>query len=225
MGDRVAVLSTRPGRLKGEDTGWGKRPPVLLRVRTVDGGFVDRTGEAWPLPEVEWTAMHLNAGGALGEKPAETEQAVAYDAHGDGVTFSTEPLDRDTELIGPASAKLLVSSTTTDADLFLVVRVFDPAGDEMVFRGAVDPHMPVGQGWLRASHRQLDPDLSRPWRPYHTHDSVQPLILGEVYELDVEIWPIGIVVPKGYRAALTVRGRDYEFAGADDAAALSHPCA
>ena len=36
--------------------------------------------------------------------------------------------------------------------------------------GAIDPHTPIAQGWLRASHRKLDPKLSTPYRPYHTHD-------------------------------------------------------
>ena len=45
---------------------------------------------------------------------------------------------------------------------------------------------------------------------------------GEVVELDVEIWPTSIVVPAGYRVGLSVRGTDYEFEGADEAAELSH---
>ena len=52
-----------------------------------------------------------------------------------------------------------------------------------------------------------------PYRPYHTHDEEQRLTPGEVYELDVEIWPSCIVVPKGYRVGLSVRGRDYEWPG------------
>ncbi|MBT5948849.1 MAG: peptidase S15, partial [Nitrospinaceae bacterium] len=83
-----------------------------------------------------------------------------------------------------------------------------------VFQGALDPNTPIGQGWLRASHRKLDPELSEPYRPYHTHDEKQPLTPGEVVELDVEIWVTSIVVPVGYRVALSVRGKDYEYAGA-----------
>ena len=33
-------------------------------------------------------------------------------------------------------------------------------------------------------------------------------------ELDIEIWPTSIVVPAGYRVALTIRGKDYEYGGA-----------
>jgi len=34
-------------------------------------------------------------------------------------------------------------------------------------------------------------------------------------ELDVEIWPTSIVVEPGYRLALTLRGKDYEYDGTD----------
>ena len=59
----------------------------------------------------------------------------------------------------------------------------------------------------------IDARLSLPYRPYHSHDEVLPLHPGEPVELDVEIWPTGIVIPPGYRLALTVRGKDYEWDG------------
>jgi predicted acyl esterase len=120
-------------------------------------------------------------------------------------------LDKETEITGPLAAKLFVSSSTADADLFLVFRVYTPDLKEVVFMGAIDPHTPVAQGWLRASHRKLDPQRSAEYRPYHTHDQKQPLKPGEIVQLDVEIWPTSIVVPAGHRIALTVRGRDYEW--------------
>jgi hypothetical protein len=89
--------------------------------------------------------------------------------------------------------------------------VFSADLREVVFQGAIDPHTPVAQGWLRASHRKLDARLSTEYRPYHTHDAVQPLVPGEPVQLDVEIWPTSIVVPAGHRVALSVRGRDYEW--------------
>ena len=52
-----------------------------------------------------------------------------------------------------------------------------------------------------------------PYRPYHPHDRVEPLAPGEVYECDVEIVTSCIVVPEGWRIALTVRGKDYEYDG------------
>jgi len=138
---------------------------------------------------------------------------VTYAGLGEGVTFLAPPLEAETEITGPLAAKLWISSETADADFFLVVRVFAPDMKEVTFQGALDPHTPIAQGWLRASHRKLDAALTRPYRPYHAHDERQPLVPGEVYELDVEIWPTCLVIPAGYRIALTVRGRDYEYPG------------
>ncbi len=83
-----------------------------------------------------------------------------------------------------------------------MLRVFTPDLKEIVFKGSNDPHTPVGIGWLRASHRKLDPYQTLPYRPYHTHDEVQPLTPGEIYELDIEIWPTSIVLPEGYRLGI-----------------------
>lgn len=131
----------------------------------------------------------------------------------EGITFMLPPQPKDMEITGPSAVKLFLSSSTTDADVFAVLRVFTPDLQEVVFQGALDPHTPIGQGWLRASHRKLDPKLSKPHRPYHTHDEKQPLKPGQAVELDVEIIPTSIVVPAGYRLALTLRGKDYVYTG------------
>ncbi|MDP2238571.1 MAG: CocE/NonD family hydrolase [Burkholderiales bacterium] len=207
--------------LKGVANGWDKQPRVLLQVRHPGEKFVERHENEWPLARTQWTHFYLDPKEMrLSPVPVATAQALTYEAMGDGVTFSTPPLAQDTEITGPSALKLFVSSSTADADIFAVLRVFDPAGKEVVFQGALDPHTPIAQGWLRASHRKLDPKLSLPHRPYHTHDEKRPLTPGQVYELDVEIWPTCIVVPKGYRIALTVRGKDYEYEG--EAATLSN---
>jgi predicted acyl esterase len=207
--------------LKGEKNGWDRQPRVVLQVRHPGEKFVERHETEWPLARTQWTRFHLDPDGmTLSPAPAASEKSVTYDALGEGVTFSTPPLERPTEITGPIALKLWVSSATADADIFAVLRVFDPSGKEVVFQGALDPHTPVAQGWLRASQRKLDPKLTLPYRPYHTHDEKQPLKPGEAYELDVEIWPTCIVVPKGYRIALTIRGKDYEWEG--EAATLSN---
>jgi predicted acyl esterase len=75
---------------------------------------------------------------------------------------STPSLEAETEITGPMAAKLYVSSASADADLFLLLRVFEPGGEEVTFHGANAPNAPIAQGWLRASHRKLDRELS--WR-------------------------------------------------------------
>ena len=200
--------------LKGEDTGWKKQPKVVLQVRHPGEQFVERHESEWPLARTRWTRLYLNpADHGLVNTPLARDGRATYSGFGEGVTFLTTPLKAETEITGPIAAKLFVSSETADADLFLIVRVLSPNMKEVVFQGALDPHTPIAQGWLRASHRKLDPALTLPYRPYHTHDERQPLTPGRVYELDVEIWPTSIVVPAGHRLALTVRGRDYEHPG------------
>src|SRR5699024_6206905 len=121
----------------------------------------------------------------------------------------TKPFGEETEMTGPMAAKLFISSSTIDADLFLTIRLFSPKGEEILYRGAMDPRTPISQGWLRASHRKLDLSRSTKYQPYHTHDEKQPLTPNEIYELDIEIWPTSIVIPKGYQLALTIGGCDY----------------
>jgi len=200
--------------LKGERNGWDRHPKVQLQVRHIDR-FVERHENQWPLAHTQWTKFHLHpADHSLRTNvgAATRDATITYDAMGDGVTFLSAPLQRDTEISGPLAARLFVSSSTSDADLFLIFRVYTPDLREVTFMGAIDPHTPVAQGWLRASHRKLDAALSLPYRPYHTHEEKQPLKPGEVVQLDIELWPTSIVVPAGHRIALTVRGRDYEFA-------------
>jgi predicted acyl esterase len=199
--------------LKGEDAGWSRQPRVLLQIRHVDR-FVERAENEWPLARTRWTKLSLEPSGhALTTAPATTAGTLEYDALGDGVTFLTAPVAEATEITGPSALKLFVSSSTADADLFVVLRVFTPNLKEVVFQGAIDPHTPIGQGWLRASHRKLDRKLSEPYRPYHTHDELQPLTPGVPVELDIEIWPTSIVVPEGYRIGLSVSGKDYVYPG------------
>jgi predicted acyl esterase len=210
--------------LKGKANGWDRQPRVLLNLRHPGGKFVQRCENEWPLARTQWTRFYLDPETrSLSAAPSFSGKSISYDPTGDGATFSMVA-KKTTEITGPSALKLRISSATTDADLFVVLRVFDPQGKEVLFQGALDPKTPVGQGWLRASHRKLDPELSLPYRPYHTHDELQKLQPGEKVELDIEIWPTCIVVPEGYRIALSIRGRDYEH---DDAAAtlsnMKHP--
>jgi predicted acyl esterase len=200
--------------LKGEQNGWEKQPRVQLQVRHPGERFAKRAEEDWPLPRTAWTKFHLGAEDHLLSQDASGNQGAAtFDALGDGLSFVTAPLAEETEITGPISARLQVSSSTEDADLFLVVRVFAPDFREQTFAGALDPRTPVAQGWLRASHRKLDPARTTPYQPHHSHDEVQPLVPNQLYTLDIEIWPTSIVVPKGWRICLSVRGRDYVHPG------------
>jgi hypothetical protein len=202
--------------LKGEDTGWDQQPRVSLNVRHPGEKFILRGEDEWPLARTQWTKYFLEPDGLVLTPQAPAGAGfLRYETTGDGLTFHTPPMAESTEITGPVAAKLWVSSDTTDADLFLALRLFDPDGKEITFIGSNDPRVPVGLGWLRASQRKLDPARSLPYRPWHSHDEEWALTPGDVVELDIEIWPTSIVVPPGYRLALTVRGKDYEVDGSD----------
>jgi hypothetical protein len=201
--------------LKGEDTGWARQPRVELKIRHPGEKFVLRQENEWPLERTRWTRFYLNpVQMSLDRSEPGISTQIQYDPRGEGLLFQ-KTLEESMEITGPVAAKLWLSSETNDADVFLVLRVFAPDGNELTFQGSNDPRTPVGLGWLRASHRKLDPKESKPYRPWHTHDEEQPLTPGVPVELDIEIWPTSIVVPKGYRLGLTVRGKDYEVDGTD----------
>ena len=196
--------------LKDEENGWDEEQPrVLLNVPRVDGTFLQRAEAEWPLARTYWTTLHLQPDSSLGAE-AGAEGTLAFDALGGGIELLASPFDEETELTGPAALMLWVASTTADADLFVILRLYDREGTEVVFQGSNDPGTPLGKGWLRASHRKLDAARNEPYRPYHAHDEVQPLTPGEPVRLDIEIWPLSVIAPAGYRLGLVLQGRDFE---------------
>jgi predicted acyl esterase len=68
------------------------------------------------------------------------------------------------------------------------------------------------QGWLRASHRALDPARSRPCRPYHPHDRTEPLVPGEATWFEIAIVPTAQRFRPGQRLRLIITSQDEGFA-------------
>ena len=201
--------------LKGVDNGWEKEPRVEVAVRAVDD-TVSRVvrDTQWPLSGTKWTRSYLDASSlALVAAAPKRPASASYAAIGEGLTFSTPPLERPIEFAGPIKAKLFVSSSTDDMDIFATLRAFAPDGREVTFFSAVEPKAPVSQGWLRVSQRKLDAQRSTEWQPWHSHDQAQKLKPGEVVEVDLEIWPASAALPAGYRLALTLQGKDFERPG------------
>jgi len=147
--------------------------------------------------------------GSMGSTSAASSQVLGGGIKpGMGVSFRTPPLAADTEITGPLAAVLWISSSTEDMDLFLTLRNFDTDGKEIMETGQQGLPVPVAKGWLRASHRELDPDLSLPYRPYHRHVRRLFLTPGEIVRVEVEIWPTSMVFKKGHRIQLDVQPRD-----------------
>lgn len=201
--------------LKALDNGWEREPKVEVSIRTLDDRVQRQAiGAAWPLAGTHWMRWYLDAvSGTLGDVPPEGQGRASYAALGEGIAFRSAPLERDMEFAGPVTAVLWVASSTTDMDLFATLRAYDREGREATFFGAVEPKAPLSQGWLRVSHREIDPERSTEHQPYHTHRARQPLAPGEVVRVEVEIWPMSIALPAGSRIELLLQGRDFERPG------------
>jgi predicted acyl esterase len=144
--------------------------------------------------------------------------------HPELVTFITPPFEKEIELTGHIVAHLNVSltpdpagPTPSDIDLFLTLRYISPHGKEVFYTGTAGDPVPLTKGWLRVSLRRLNVDHPKhrpylPWRDYVSAD-VQPAIPGEVYAVDVEVWPTNVVVEKGGKIVLEVASGDTQGSG------------
>jgi len=63
------------------------------------------------------------------------------------------------------------------------------------------------------SQRHLDPERSKPWRPYLSHDRIEKVQPGEAIPVEIEILPSSTFFEAGETLRLVVSGRDIlEFA-------------
>jgi predicted acyl esterase len=200
--------------VKGEVNDWEATPRVRLEVRRTRDEFTVRDEADWPLPSVRYVPMFLDArtNRLVETAPAEPGQ-LDYRALGsrrrDRARF-IHRFDVDTELTGSMMLRLWVSASEgDDLDLFALLRKFDSAGREVFFYGyngfAKDG---VAKGWLRASHRMLDPSLSEPGRPWHTHTRHEPVAAGEIVAVEVEILASSTLFEAGSSLSLDVLGQD-----------------
>jgi len=187
--------------LKGIENGIMDDDPIKL--------FIVGTGEwktavEWPLPETQFTPFYLHENGLLSEHEHWPNEGFSTfeDSHFNrgSLTFKTPPLVETTEIVGPMVLNLYGSSTDTEVLWYISILDIDPDGNETL----------LTRGWLRGSQRQLDPELSKPWLPYHTHTKREPLTPGEIYEFNIEVRPYGIEFKPGHRIGVRIKCVDDE---------------
>lgn len=202
--------------LKGVSTGGSeRRPPVRLMMRTGHGEYSWRDEDDWPVPGTVYREWYLDSEGRLAPEQPRSEGLVAYSAEyatggsrsEAGVSFLSDPLSEELLLAGHFTARLWVSATASDMDVFAALRVIGPDGAEV--RYAVRDRTseePVTWGCLKVSHRATDPDCSSV-RPWHTHrrSDLAPIEPGQVVEVDIEMMPATAEIPAGCRLRLDVQ--------------------
>ncbi|KAF5671071.1 hypothetical protein FDENT_11060 [Fusarium denticulatum] len=229
--------------LKGEDrVGWseeGKVAPVSLVLRKGNVGFNDaekekayprREENEWPIARTQYKKLFLTPEQGLSwDEPKTERKKITYKALGtlekpEVVQFSTPAFEAETEITGHVVAHLNVSvspdpsgPTPSDIDLFVTLRHFDPSGEEVFYTGTAGDPVPLTKGWLRVSLRKVDQEHSkhREWLPHRNYTSkdVQPVIQGEVYGVDIEVWPTNVIVDKGGKLVFEVSSGDTQGSG------------
>lgn len=195
--------------LKGEQNGMLEVPPVRLDIRR-GATTTERYEDAWPIPRTSWTRMYLDASsGSLDQAQPATASGVSYQAPGGEVRFVSDPVDHDVEITGPLAGVLFMSTTNVDMNVCVALIELDENGHEVVFDASRYEPNSVAYGWLRASHRELDPERTEDYRPYHLHRQRDLVAPGEVVRLDVELWPASVVIQAGHRLAVVVSAHDF----------------
>ena len=115
---------------------------------------------------------------------------------GDALAFDGPVLDHDVTMAGTGSVDLWLRSTAADTDLEVTLTELRPDGQERY----------VQSGWLRASHRKLDPAMTTKLRPWHTdlEADAKPLPHGKFVKARVELFPFAAVFRAGSRLRVTV---------------------
>ena len=224
--------------LKGIQNGIMDEPPIKLEIRTGGSKkpYAFRFENEWPLARTQWTKMYFSiekerssdeahAEGRLVAAQVSTTRQISYSGSNpnkagvgsgssapgigrSGISFVTDPMAHDTEITGPLMANLWVSSTAEDMDVMVTLRNIDPDGKEVFELGQQGQPVVLTKGWLRASHRKLDPQKSLPYRPYHAHNERLWLEPDVPVECQIEIISTCIVLKKGHQLRVDIHAQD-----------------
>jgi predicted acyl esterase len=203
--------------LKGESTPVASWPRVRLEVR--ERYFVGKTRpfSGWPVPETRYQKLFLDAvDGSLRDSPVSRLGSVSYSALGSGPGAHRAQFEftfrEPAALVGHMRLHIVMAADTAeDMDVFVGLYKFDADGKFVPFAFySFFEDGPVALGWLRASHRELDPQRSTEFLPVLKHSRELKLAPGAKTPLDIEIWPSGTRFAAGERLLLIVQGTDLQ---------------
>jgi predicted acyl esterase len=185
--------------LKGIDTGIMDETPIKIFV---NGSNEWLNAADYPVPGTRWIPFNLHENQSLCEiEPWPEANSSSYkdspDCHG-SLKYYSAPLVETTEVVGPMTFDFYASSRGTDMIIAASIWDVDTEGVETK----------LNSGWLRASHRELDPEKSKPWLPVLNHANPQSLVPGQVYEFKMDIWPIANLFKAGHRIMLKISSAD-----------------
>lgn len=222
---RAELLPWYDFHLKGVANGVMERPKVRFFVQ---GERKVREASDWPPPDATIAEFYLS-GDKSGHEESLNDGSLVTGAPGaDGgatswsypdpkwmagvttidkegvphhttrvVTYTTAAFDREREFTGQGVLHLHASSDEDDMDVMVKLSLLEEAD-------GTPPFTRVTQGWLRASHRAEDLDLTTEMRPFLKHDAADAIEPGKVYELRIELLPMSVLVRIGDRLRLEI---------------------
>ncbi|KAJ5655350.1 hypothetical protein N7507_007300 [Penicillium longicatenatum] len=203
---------------KGILNGWEQTPRVRISVLRFN-------------QEAEYQKFYLSSNGLLSVDQSAVEGNASY--QGDIVSQQTDDdyeeilfrhtFKEKTRLIGTSKATLWLSCPDhDDFDIFVQIRKADrygkilrnvniPLGELGVHSGeevqTVNTLKYLGPtGILRASHRALDPILSKPHWPAHDHSKLDLIPPGQIVKLEISLWPAAIQFEPDEQLVLKIAG-------------------
>ena len=212
--------------LKRIDTGIELEQPVKYWVM---GENKWRQADDWPLPETKWTKLYLRNWERLSAEPfmpASVDEFTPPDAFlqmpptqtnvVQKLRYLSEPLPHDVLIAGPSVLNLFAEIDQDDTNWIVILKDVGPDVSVMSVREGERelpknlPEREVTRGWLKASHRVLDPKRSKPWKPWHplTRAARKPVVPGEVTEYAIEIMATANLFRQGHRICLEITSLD-----------------
>jgi uncharacterized protein len=221
--------------LKGAHTVYSSWPRVQYYIQNQDR-FAQ--SDVWPPPPAQVRTLYLSAApshsvtslndGSLLQAPPPARETVAFSYPNPGwrfgvvgldehlapdpvrrvLTFTGAPLEQDWLIAGPIKLLLYASSTNTDTDFIVKLSDQFPQDAAQASQGRQPRAKIISKGWLRASHRALDPARSTDLAPVHAHTRREPLEPGTVYAFEIAIMPTSYCVAKGHRLRLEIANAD-----------------
>jgi len=191
--------------LKGNDTGMMNEPAIKYFVM---GENKFHYTEQWPLPETQWVKCYLRRWEGLSFEPelhqeepdGFFQQPLHVSNKRDSVIYQSPVLDEDLRVIGPAAVNFFASIDQDDTNW--IVKLFDVAPNGVETR--------VAKGFLKASHRAVDPAKSKPYAPYHPHtrESSKPIEPLAINEYNVSLGMILNVFKEGHQIKFTLESME-----------------
>lgn len=117
----------------------------------------------------------------------------------DTLIYRTPEFEVPHVIAGPITATLFVETTAPETDFF--VQVCDESEAGVV---------PLQRGLLRAGFRDLDEHRTvytedgDVLRPYHPHESIDPVTPGETTRYDIEVFPVAHILRPGHQLQIRI---------------------